>query len=205
MSMYNIGIHPGRVWNSSSSQLSYELGRVWELPAEAAKDMPLLNLTSGLGGYPGYAGRWLVRRVKNASGGVLTCGDFVVSKNLTAGGVGRWHATTTTTAAVTRAFGLGVVLGGQGQNDEVSSTGTKAVPTTIADGDDFLVCVAGLVFVKTTSALTTDGEALVTTATAGALGAMSAGSEHCVIGYVADPNTRDASNRQLAFIDCLAY
>lgn len=202
--MYNIGIHPGRVWNSSSSQLSYELGRMWELPAEAAKDMPLLNLTSGLGGYTGYASGWLVRRVKNASGGALTCGDFVVSKNLTAGSIGRWHATTTTTAAVERHFGLGVVLGGIGQNDEVTSTGTKAVPTTIADGDDFLVCVQGVVFVKTASALSL-GDPLVTTTTAGAVGAMSAGSEHCVMGVLMSPTTRDASNRQLAIIECSRY
>lgn len=202
--MFSIGIRPGKVWNSSSTGLTYELGKVWYLPPDCADQMPLLGLTSGTGGYPGYSSGWLLRRVKNASGGTLTSGDFVVSKNMTAGSVGRWHATTTTTAAVTRGFGLGVVMGGIGLDDEVTSggTGTRTVPATIADGDDFLVCFAGLVSVETASALTTSGEALVTTTTAGALGPMSAGSEHCVMGYIAHPHTRDASNRQLAVIDC---
>ena len=202
--MFSIATHPGKVWNSSATGLSYELGKIWYLPPEYAKEMPLLTTTSGLGGYTGYATGWLLRRVKNASGGTRTCGDFVVTKNMTAGSVGLLHATTTTTAAVTRGFGLGVVLGGQGLEDEVTSggTGTKTVPATVADGDDMLVAVSGLVFALTTSALTTSGEALVTTTTAGALGAMSAGSEHCVMAYIAHPHTRDASNRQLVRLDC---
>ena len=193
---------PGSVWNSSSSNLTYDLGELFYLPPNRADEMPLLGLTSGTGGYKGYASGWFLRRVKNASGGALTCGDFVVSKNMTAGSVGLWHAVKTTTAAVTAGFGLGVVMGGIGLADEVTGTGTRTVPATIADGDDFIVCVQGLVSVLTASALTTKGEALVTTTTSGALGPMSAGSEHCVMGYIADPTTRDASNRQLARIVC---